>query len=238
MEIAALIGELYSQWPKLHGEEGQNQWSLPASVLEWITRHVRSGDHTLETGCGYSTLVFAASGCVHTVISPVAAEHARIREWGERRGIDFSKVTFIAAKSEDVLPSLKTPPLDLVLIDGWHAFPGPFLDWFFLSRLVAINGVVIVDDVQLRACRMLRDFLRAEQGRWRLEACVGRSEMFRKLTNELFVGDWDTQPYGAVPYRTPREWVQHAVARPIINALKRVPGVHAVARSIRSAVQR
>jgi hypothetical protein len=223
-----ILSALYAQWPRLHGDSGQDQWSLPPAVLDWIAKRVTPGCHTLETGCGYSTIMFAASGCHHTVISPIAAEHVRIRRWGESHGVDFRNVSFIASKSEDVLPTLRSPPLSLALIDGWHAFPGPFLDWFFVSRLLAVNGIVVVDDVQLRACRLLRDFLRAETGRWRLVAEIARAEMFEKLTNDLFVGDWNTQPFGSVPIRTASEIFQDRFMRPLSNIAKRVPGMRAV----------
>jgi predicted O-methyltransferase YrrM len=83
---------------------------------------------TLETGCGYSTIIFALKGMRHTVISPIFEEHQRIGEWCDANEIDLSNVEFKLGRSEDLLPALKPEPLDLVLIDGWHAFPAPFLD--------------------------------------------------------------------------------------------------------------
>lgn len=193
-----IFDKLLSDAPTLHGVDGGNQWSLAPDIMRWLFDHVKDGDHTLETGCGYSTLVFAMKGAYHTVISPVSEEHERIKAWGEANGIDFSRVTFIAQKSEDVLPQWQGR-LDIVLIDGWHAFPAPFIDWFFTCQKLAVGGRMIVDDTQIRACRILRDFLSAEAGRWELEQRFERTDVFRKISETVFAGDWNSQPYGAKP---------------------------------------
>lgn len=222
----------------MHGDLGENQWALSAKVLDLIATHVQPGQHTLETGTGYSSVIFAAAGCNHTVISPVAAEHARLRNWGESHGVDFSNVTFIASKSEDALPSFESPPLSLALIDGWHAFPGPFIDWFFISQLLAVDGLLIVDDVQLRAPRILRDFLLAEKGRWRIEARADRSEMFRKLTGDVFVGEWDTQPFCATPHRSLGEKFKRYALRPFAKTVSQIPVVGPSLRGVREFVRK
>jgi hypothetical protein len=41
--------------------------------------------------------------------------------------IDLWTLELKLPRSEDVLPALDREPLDLVLIDGWHAFPAPSL---------------------------------------------------------------------------------------------------------------
>jgi len=83
---------------------------------------------TLETGAGASSIVFAAAGSAHTVISPAADEHERIRSWCERNGISTARVRFVAASSDTALAGSWTPePLDLVLVDGAHLFPFPVL---------------------------------------------------------------------------------------------------------------
>jgi hypothetical protein len=223
-----VVSQLCREQPNLHGDIGRHQWGLAAEVLRWIARHVNEGDATLETGCGYSTLVFAAAGCRHTVISPSEIEHARIREWGEQNGIDFAQVAFVAERSEKVLPSLKTPPLSVALIDGWHGFPGPFIDWFFIAQLMSVGGFLIVDDVHIRACAILRDFLQTERGRWESCGQIYRTAMFRKLTDELFAGDWNTQPFNATPRLSAGERLYRSVCSPMIRVARTIPGMSSV----------
>ena len=227
---------LCKEKPNLHGDTGSHQWGLAPKVLEWIATHARHGTATIETGCGYSTLVFAAAGCQHTVISPSPREHQRIRDWGQQHGVDLSHVTFIMDRSETVLPTLETPPLSIALIDGWHGFPGPYLDWFFMSRLMAVGGYVLVDDVHIRACEILRDFLQTERGRWESCGQIYRTAIFKKCTDALFPGDWNTQPFNASPRYSLGQRVYRSVCSPVIRVAKGIPGVSQVLEKIRPAV--
>ncbi len=47
--------------------------------------------------------------------------------------------------------------------------------------------------------RILRDFLGREQGRWELVTRFKRTDIFRKISRDPFVGEWYTQPYCAKP---------------------------------------
>lgn len=222
--------------PAFHGPGGKYHWSLSDDVLQWLFETVAEGQRTLETGCGYSTLIFALKGAEHTVISPVAEEHQRIRSWGEAHGVDFSKVRFVAAKSEDVLPKLGPEPLDIVLIDGWHAFPAPFIDWFFTCSKLAVGGRMIVDDTQILACRVLRDFLEKEAGRWSLECRFNRTDIFRKLQEQMFEGDWREQPWGEMPVLSLRDRF-HLHMRPrLALATSKIPRLMPILKKARSLI--
>jgi predicted O-methyltransferase YrrM len=229
-----IFEKLLAESPSFHGVEGRNQWSLAMDIMCWLFEAVQDGDHTLETGCGYSTLIFAMKGAHHTVISPVAEEHRRIVEWGEAHGVNFSRVTFLASKSEEVLPRWNGP-LDLVLIDGWHAFPAPFIDWFFTCQKLAVRGRMIVDDTQIRACRILRDFLEEEKGRWELERRFERTDVFRKLKAEVFAGDWNSQPYGARSILNWRARYQMQIRPWLSRTIRAVPFLQHCVKKMRGA---
>jgi len=200
MEEQLLKRKLFTERPNFHGRATILQnWQLPDDVLEWLDMHVRPGQRTLETGCGYSTVLFALKGARHTVISPTVEEHERIRGWCEVNEIDVSNLDFKLSRSEELLPVMEPEPLDLVLIDGSHAFPAPIVDWFFTAKRLVVNGYIIVNDTDLKAVRILRDFLEREQGRWDLVARFKRTDIFRKVSRDLFVGEWHTQPYCAKP---------------------------------------
>jgi hypothetical protein len=216
---------LLKESPAFHGVAGESQWSLGLDTLQWLLETARPTDTTLETGCGYSTIIFAARGCKHTVISPMASEHQRIQSWGTSHGIDFSNVRFIAAKSEDVLPSLDSDALDLVLIDGWHAFPAPFIDWFYTCQKLSLNGRMVVDDTQILACRILSDFLCQESGRWELETRLHRTDVFKKVKDQVFEGDWRSQPYGAKPLLSLKDRWQTELRPKLVGAARHVPGL-------------
>jgi predicted O-methyltransferase YrrM len=172
MEKKALLKDkfdsLLSRKPRFHGREkaGTEHYPLSDDVLQWLFEHVQPGAVTLETGCGYSTVVFALLGRYHTVISPFYQEHDIIKKWCLSHDIPVKNMEFIAALSQDVIHGLTGGEmLDMVLIDGDHAFPAPFIDWYYTAERIKQGGCVIVDDTQLITGGILKDFLLTEKGR-------------------------------------------------------------------------
>lgn len=193
------LDELLSDELGVHTElaGSETTYGLHGDVLRWLDQALHAGWRTLETGCGLSTVVFAHKGTTHTCISPFGSERERVAKWCNQQGISIDGVTFIVDYSEQVLPDLDIGPLDLILIDGSHAFPQVFIDWFYAARSLKIGGLVIVDDLQLWTGLTLRDFLRAEPG-WELaHEWVGRTAAFRKTAEMDQTQGWRQQPYVA-----------------------------------------
>jgi len=175
--------------PSLHGRD--EFWGLAWEALDWLEQNVQEGTSTLETGAGASTLVFAARGAVHQAVTPDPEEERKIREACAARGIDHSQLTFHVGLSQDVLPGLESPPLDLVLVDGAHGFPYPILDWWYLAPLVKVGGLMLLDDAYLPPVAAIVDYVRASDA-WELEEAVSfRTACIRKLRDEEPPGDAD-----------------------------------------------
>ena len=164
-------------------------------VLRWLRASLRPGMRTVETGCGLSTAVFAAGATAHTCVSPFADEYRRIASWCARRGIGTEAVRFVEGRSDVVLPSIDLQDVDLALIDGSHAFPHAFVDFWYLALRLKPGGLLLVDDLQLWTAGTLSGFLR-EQPEWELvHDFPPRAAVFR-LTGPLEVlGAWSRQPY-------------------------------------------
>ncbi|MCW5889798.1 MAG: class I SAM-dependent methyltransferase [bacterium] len=193
MDLAALLREA----PAFHTDEGWNPVSLQASdeVLHLLAATVRPGMHTLETGAGMSTVVFAAAGAVHTCVTPADGEVGRIRAWCAGHGVDLARTTFRTQRSETALPRLAATPLDVVLIDGGHGFPTPFIDWFYTADRLRVGGTLVVDDVHLWTGAVLRDFLAAEPA-WRLrDEFAERAAVFEKVATLPALPEWTHQPF-------------------------------------------
>lgn len=96
----------------------------------------------------------------------------------------------------DTQPKSK-PPLDLVLIDGDHAFPSPFIDWYYTADRINKGGYVIVDDTQLSTGRILHDFLCLEKKRWKLHRVIGKTSIFKKMASGNVAEGifWIQQPF-------------------------------------------
>jgi hypothetical protein len=166
-------------------------------ILALIDRHVDERSHTLETGAGLSTALFAIKGGHHTCIVPWQAEADRLTDWCRTAGVSTDRVSFHVARSEDVLPRLEATPLDLVLIDGGHEFPVPFIDWHYAGRRLRDGGILIVDDTQLWTGRVLKRFLQEQPGWEMLTSVPMRSAVFQRRGEEEGSGDWTGQPFVA-----------------------------------------
>lgn len=182
---APLTHQIRSDPPRLHGT-GDDYFGLAWSALEWLERNVSSEMTTLETGSGASSIVFAASGARHTVISPAPGEHERIRAWCGEHGISTDRVDFLAESSDVALTGGWTAePLDLALLDGAHLFPFPALDWFYAAKSLKVGGRIVLDDAYLPSVAMVVRFLRASPS-WEFEGPISyRTVSFRKLDDEI-----------------------------------------------------
>jgi hypothetical protein len=163
-------------------------------VLRWLEVAVQPDMLTAEIGCGLTTAIFAAKGAEHLCVSPFADEHRRVAEWCAEQSIDTARVRFISERSDSVLPTLQTGELDLALVDGSHAFPHAFVDYWYLALPLKIGGVLVIDDVQIWTGQVLHDFLSAQPG-WDLVHDWGKTVAFRKTSALDELGAWTRQPY-------------------------------------------
>jgi SAM-dependent methyltransferase len=217
----AFVERLIADRPSFHSLNGDEVvWSLANDGLRMIARLVAPGDVTLECGSGASTVVFVAAGARHTAVSPAPDEHARIRAYLKKVGLEDRDLSCIAERSEDAFPTLQGP-FDVVLVDGLHAFPHPILDWQSASRLLRVDGIMILDDVNIPTVAVLRRFM-ASDPTWELIGYAGdRVAAFRKVAEPAPGDPWYDQPfnrrfdYSFVAW--PRSW--YLAARGFIGRL-------------------
>ena len=58
-----------------------------------------------------------------------------------------------------MLPQLRDKDYDFALIDGRHAFPTPFIDWYYIADALKIGGLVLIDDLHIWTCDLLKQYL-------------------------------------------------------------------------------
>jgi len=168
---------------------------LPEPVLRFIEQRIDESANTLETGCGLSTVMFALSGSRHICITPASHEIERIKEYCLGNRIPMHQVTFCQDFSEKVLPRLECDMLDLVLIDGRHGFPAPFIDFYYVAEKLNIDGLLVVDDTWLWPGDVLKQYLLSEP-EWELEADFSpRTSIFRKLAHGSQTKEWCDQAF-------------------------------------------
>jgi predicted O-methyltransferase YrrM len=185
--------------PHFHvdGDGVSRTWQASDKVLRFIDANTGPGMRTLETGEGVSTVLFALKGCRHVAVTPNGDAVKRIREYCAGGDISLADVNFVEAPSDAVLPGLDTGELDLVLVDGGHGFPLPFIDWHYLAPRLRDGGLLIVDDTQLWTGRVLKEFLLAEPGWALVEDFAPRATIFRKTRGAAAGREWTDQPYVA-----------------------------------------
>ena len=192
--MSAAVASLGEGQPQFHYvDEEAVAWSIGPQTLAWMLEYLPNTRSTLETGCGYSTVLFAAAGTEHIVVTPEAAEVERMRAFCAERRISTDGVREVIGDSTRALASLELPELDLVLIDGAHAFPVPCIDWYFTQPSLRAGGHVVVDDFRMPSVAPLVSFLRAERPTWREVAVAGNSIIFEKLAHDDYSRDWELQ---------------------------------------------
>lgn len=170
-------------------------YGLDPVVARFLYESISEDGRTLETGAGISTLIFALRRSTHIAVTPNASEVATIQAYARTNHISLDRVEFIVEPSDLYLPRCVTQDLDLVLIDGKHAFPWPIIDWFYTADKLKVGGILILDDLQLSSVSILRDFI-LEDPRWKFIKSFGRRTLAaRKIARSVHDVAWHMQPY-------------------------------------------
>jgi hypothetical protein len=183
--------------PDAHKNSNGQYYSMgiPEKVLSFVSDHIDQTSNTLETGCGLSTVIFALAQSHHACITPARHEIERVKDYCRQNGIAAQKVKFYCDVSENVLPTLECEPLDLVLIDGRHGFPAPFIDFYYAGGKLKVNGLLVIDDTWLWTGDVLKQHLLLEP-EWKLEADFSpRTCVFRKLAEGSQSKEWTEQEF-------------------------------------------
>lgn len=190
------VAELIARPPGLHqvGGELSSRWKLQDADLAYLDEVIRPGMRTLETGAGLSTVVFALKGARHTCIVPDGGLVDRIRTFCSDSGIPHSGVEFIVDGSERALPRLEGQDYDFALIDGRHGFPAPFIDCYYIARLLKVGGCVMIDDLHIWTTELLARYLSSEKS-WKLVRETWHAATFMKQDDGALAGEWTQQPF-------------------------------------------
>jgi hypothetical protein len=194
--MSDVIHKLESLRPAFHGtDDDPKNWKSQWEVLSFLEDTLKKGMRSLETGCGYSTVVIASTGSLHTTVTPSADEPTRVRAFCDEIGIDHAGVKFDIGPSCELLPK-GGEPLDLVYIDGAHGFPHPCIDWMYTEERLRVGGLMLVDDIRIPTCRILHDFLIQERN-WKLERYINDTSIFTKTADGSNCADWMGQGYNS-----------------------------------------
>lgn len=213
--------------------------TLSPKVLQGIVKHVatRPIHYSAETGSGGSTLLLSHLSEQHTVF---AIDDAN-RSISTIRGsllLNAATTTFVEGPTQTTLPSYRfNHKLQLVLMDGPHAFPFPHLEYYYFYPHLEKDALLILDDIHIRSTNDLFRFLKADD-MFALVEVIDRTAFFRRTAAPVFdpLGDgWWLQAYnrnllfrfiwqeslkGAIPagLRTGIKQLKRAVGETLVRA--------------------
>ena len=199
---AYTIAQLIQERPPLYKDATTAPVSVAIhhDVMSFIDRHAQPGWRTYETGAGASTVAFLIKGCRHTAVMPDTGAKELIESFLQAKGIQLGESEIILAESQWHLPfvakSLREQ-LDIAVIDGEHAFPMPFIDYYYFAGMVKVGGYLVVDDVNLYTGEMLMKFLRFEPF-WRTEAEFTPSSVVYRKVSPFVDRGWSAQVWPLV----------------------------------------
>ena len=191
-------------------------YGIEKDVAFFIRNSINPLSQTLETGAGVSTLIFAIEGAMHTAITPNLTEVELIKKYASKKNINLDHVSFFIESSDQFLPKFTNDNLDLVFLDGKHAFPWPIVDWFYLADRIKTGGIMIVDDAQINSVRIIVDFMSTDPHWLCLKSFNNKTFAFRKESDSIHDIAWHMQPYNF------RKQVDPSIFRNIKSILKYV----------------
>lgn len=177
--------------------------SCSAAVIQALARHAakRSIRRSAETGCGATTLLLSHLSENHTVFALDAGTGSVVNVQQSpllRREV----VTFVEGPSQLTVPRHQfADSLQLVLLDGPHAYPFPDLEYYFLYPHLEPGALLVLDDIQIRSINGLFQFLRRDS-MFELDEVVRTTAFFTRTQAPTFdpLGDgWWQQAYNAQP---------------------------------------
>jgi hypothetical protein len=191
-EVLARIATLPDEWHKAG--------MMPLNALRAIARHAEAGGPVLrsvETGAGLTTLLFSHLSANHTYFAINAGDS--LRAVASSPLLKADTVTLVEGPTQRTLPEYRfTEKLQVVLLDGPHAYPFPDLEYYYLYPHVAEGGLLIVDDIKVPSIHRMFDILRADAMYRLVEVVGGNTAFFRRSSAPLLdpEGDgWWTQGY-------------------------------------------
>jgi predicted O-methyltransferase YrrM len=161
------------EWASRQSAWWHDSGNLNIAVLRRIAREAErvGARRTAETGCGLSTVVLSAIVEKHLCFTVDVGDS--LQKVRAAPPLNAGAVEFVIGPAQRTVGAFPfQEPLDLVLIDGPHGFPFPYLEYYHFYPHIRPGGVLVVDDIHIPTLRQMYDVLRDD-------------EMWRHLGDEL-----------------------------------------------------
>jgi predicted O-methyltransferase YrrM len=144
--------------------------SISKNEGEFIYEIVKNNNikNTIEIGCGFGmSSLFICAGLKnkklkhHTIIDPNQSTQYKNIGINNLKNVNIDYFDLIEEPSELALPGLmrSQKKFEFGFIDGWHTFDHTLLDFFYLNRMLHINGIIVIDDISYPSIHKLMRYL-------------------------------------------------------------------------------
>jgi hypothetical protein len=167
-------------------EDWHGAGAIRHEVLEAIVSLMggRTVKCTAETGAGKSTLLLSHLSERHIVFSIDSGGSISAPRQSPLCRADH--VEWVEGPTQVTLPAHAfTEQLDLVLLDGPHAYPFPDLEYYYLYPHLAAGGLLIVDDIWIPTIGNLHNFLKEDE-MFEPVTTLGKTAFFRRTSSLTF----------------------------------------------------
>ena len=135
------------------------------AVAEVLPERIR---HSLETGCGKSTVMFSNISEQHYVFAydDLGTPGSSVQMVMDDPAYQNDAVTWVYGPTQTTLPQYQFPSdrlFDVILLDGPHGYPFPDLEYALLYDRIRLGGVLIIDDVHIPSIGRMYDILREDR---------------------------------------------------------------------------
>lgn len=141
---------------------------VPASLLVLETT-LEYGEiaHSVETETGRTTLLLSHRSHDHVVFTiddggDSDSDGDGLKRVQESPLLEQGTTQFVLGPTQRTILAYDFEPLDLVYLDGPHAYPFPELEYWAVYPHLKPSGLLIIDDVQIPSIANMYDILRSE----------------------------------------------------------------------------
>jgi len=186
--------------------EGQNgikhkDGAFPNDVLKQIEKILPScSQHSAETGCGKTTILFSNISNDHTVfaVDDSDYENSSVKYFMECPLTRPKNVTTLFGPTQKTLRTYSSHEMyDFVLLDGPHAYPFPDFEYLIFYPYIKEGGFLILDDVHIPTIGRMAAII-AEDEMFKLVGIFRTTAIFQRTQEKLFNpegDDWYLQAY-------------------------------------------
>jgi hypothetical protein len=191
---ATVDGALENQFtsgPREVEGAGGRSYAIGHAVLRYLADIPPSQGTSVETGCGYTTVVLANVFATHICVNPDIASNRLVREFVERQ-CGATGLQHVEENSDQGLPRLVADGrrVELAVIDGNHSHPFPLLDFHYVDQMLTRDGLLLVDNIEIPAVQELTEYLEFERA-YRLDQLIDNCAVYRKVSDRQF--GWQSQ---------------------------------------------